>query len=321
MSETLLTVRVAARQAETAEVSTFELVAADGGALPAFAAGAHLDVHVPGGLVRQYSLCNAPSETHRYLIGVLRDPNSRGGSAAMHDAVQAGDTLQISAPRNHFALDENAGHHLLLAGGIGVTPILCMAEALAAGAGSFDLHYCARSADRMAFRTRLAGAAFADRVLLHLDDGDAAQKLDIAATLAEASPQTHLYVCGPAGFIEAVLDTARAQGWAEARLHREFFAAPVHDDEGDSGAFEMALAQTGITVQVAAGQSAVAALHAAGVDVPVSCEQGVCGTCLTRVLEGTPDHRDAYLTEDERAANDQFLPCCSRARGRLVIDL
>ncbi len=322
MSPDSLTVRVAALHDETDDIRVFELEEATGAALPAFAAGAHIDVHVPGGLLRQYSLCNAPGETHRYRIGVLRDPDSRGGSVAMHEAVEQGDLLQISAPRNHFALADQSPHSLLLAGGIGVTPILSMAESLAAQGAGFSLHYCARSAERMAFRTRLAASAFADKVTMHLDDGDAAQKLDIAATLRAAPPESHLYVCGPAGFIEAVLAAAHAQGWDEYRLHREFFAAPAHAAEGEAGAFDLQLARSGQTVRVGAGQSAVAALLAAGVEVPVSCEQGVCGTCLTRVLAGEPDHRDAYLTDEERAANDQFLPCCSRARTQsLVIDL
>ncbi|WP_227816423.1 PDR/VanB family oxidoreductase [Nitrogeniibacter aestuarii] len=322
MSPDLLTVRVAALHDETGDIRVFELEEASGAALPAFAAGAHIDVHVPGGLLRQYSLCNAPGETHRYQIGVLRDPDSRGGSVAMHEAVKRGDLLQISAPRNHFALADQSPHSLLLAGGIGVTPILSMAETLAAQGAGFSLHYCARSAERMAFRTRLAASAFADKVTMHLDDGDAAQKLDIAATLRAAPPETHLYVCGPAGFIEAVLAAAHAQGWDAHRVHREFFAAPVDAAEGEAGAFDLQLARSGQTVRVGAGQSAVAALLAAGVEVPVSCEQGVCGTCLTRVLAGEPDHRDAYLTDEERAANDQFLPCCSRARTQtLVIDL
>lgn len=321
MTGATLSVRVARKWAESPDVCALELVAADGGALPPFEAGAHIDVHLPGGLIRQYSLCNDPAESRRYLIAVLREAASRGGSSAVHDRVGEGDMLTIGAPRNHFALAEAAPHSLLLAAGIGVTPILAMAEALAARRADFSLHYCTRSAERVVFGSRLEQAPLAGRVQLHLSEGAGANRLDIAATLAAVPAGSHLYVCGPARFIEATLNAAHAMGWPEARLHREFFAAPEHDDAGPEQGFELQLARRGLTVRVEAGQSAVAALQAAGVEVPVSCEQGVCGTCLTKVLEGTPDHRDAYLTDEERAANDQFLPCCSRAVGRLVIDL
>lgn len=316
-----LQVRVARKRTEAQDICSLELVALDGAALPAFTAGAHIDVHLPNGLQRQYSLCNAPSETHRYVIGVLRDAASRGGSAAVHELVAEGSTLTISAPRNLFALEAAAPHHLLLAGGIGITPMLAMAEQLAATGQSFALHHCSRSRARTAFVERLATAPFAAHCHHHFDDGDAAQKLDIAATLANAPAGTHLYVCGPQGFMDAVLNAGRAAGWPEERLHREYFgAAPV--DHSNDGSFELEIASTGKVIKVLPDQTALAALHAAGIDIPMSCEQGVCGTCLTRIKAGTPDHRDQYLEPDEQAANDQFLPCCSRASSaRLVLDL
>jgi vanillate monooxygenase ferredoxin subunit len=321
MSLSTLSVRVARKVAEAVDIATFELVAADGSALPPFGAGAHVDVQVPGGLTRQYSLCNDSSESHRYQIGVLRDPNSRGGSVAMHDQVKEGDLLQISTPKNHFPLAHEAQHSLLLAGGIGITPILCMAERLAVAGADFKMHYCTRSRERTAFRARIAASAFARKVHFHFDDGAPEQKFDIAATLSRPSAGVHLYVCGPKGFMDAVLHTARAWGWPEDRLHYEFFSAEVVKSDTDAG-FEVKLASSGRVIPVAKDQSVVAALAAAGVVIPTSCEQGVCGTCLTRVLEGEPDHKDMYLTPDEQAANDQFLPCCSRSKsGRLVLDL
>ena len=314
-------VRIARKTVEAQDICSFELVAPEGGALPRFAAGAHIDVHLGGGLVRQYSLCNDPRETQRYQIAVLREPASRGGSIAMH-ALQPGHALEISAPRNHFAQAHDASHHLLLAGGIGITPILCMAEQLAAEGASFALHYCTRSAERTAFAQRLRSAPFASQVQLHHDDGAAAQKLDLAALLASPRPGTHLYVCGPSGFMEAVLSAARAAGWPEARLHREYFAAAAPKGNGHDGAFEVQVASSGAVIRVAPDQAVVAALAAAGIEVPVSCEQGVCGTCLTRVLDGVPDHRDLFLSDEERARGDQFTPCCSRAKShRLVLDL
>lgn len=317
-----LQVRVARRTQEAQDICGLELVAIDGGTLPSFAAGSHIDVHLPGGIVRQYSLCNDPSEDHRYQIAVLRDPASRGGSSAVHDIVAEGDVLQISTPRNHFALEPDAQHHMLLAGGIGVTPILCMAERLSVLGASFRMHYSGRSRQRMAFQQRIAASAFAEKVQLHFDDGDASQRLSIEAVLTDALPDTHLYVCGPQGFIDAVLEAARKQRWSEKRLHWEFFAAANAGPRGEDTAFEVQLASSGRVVPVAAGQSVTQALLEAGVEVMVSCEQGVCGTCLTRVLSGQVDHRDAYLTDEEQAANDQFTPCCSRAHcERLVLDL
>jgi vanillate O-demethylase ferredoxin subunit len=316
-----LRVRVAAKTQEAKDICTLELVAADGSVLPAFTAGSHIDVHIPGSLTRQYSLCNAPLETHRYVIGVLRDAASRGGSVAMHDAVQAGSELQISHPKNHFELAGEARRSLLLAGGIGVTPLLSMAEALSAQGAPFEMHYCSRSKERTAFVERIQSSAFGAHVHLHFDDGDAAQKLDIPGLLSAPKIDQHLYVCGPKGFMDVVLNTAKAAGWPAAQLHSEFFAAEVQSLESD-GSFEVELSGSGQVVVVAKDQTVVQALVAAGVDVPTACEQGVCGTCLTRVVSGTPDHRDQYLTDDEHAANDQFLPCCSRSLSpRLVIAL
>ncbi|NUT63237.1 PDR/VanB family oxidoreductase [Herbaspirillum sp. C9C3] len=314
---TTLQVRIAARREEADGIIGLELVSPDGSALPAFTAGAHIDVHLPGGMLRQYSLCNAPHEQHRYQIGVLRDAHSRGGSVAVHEVLKVGDLLTIGVPRNQFAL-VSAPHSLLLAGGIGVTPILCMAEALAACGASFEMHYCARSPARQAFRERIAASGFARRVVHHYDDGDVAQKLDLDALLSQADPATHLYVCGPVGFITHVVETARARGWPEAQVHFEYFgAAPVQAD--GNGSFEVRLASSGQVYRIPADRTVIQVLCEHGVDVPVSCEQGICGTCLTRVLEGEPDHRDQYLTDEERAANDQFTPCCSRARSPLLV--
>lgn len=320
-STATLSVRVARKAQEATDICTFELLGVDGAALPSFSAGSHVDVHLPGGLTRQYSLCNDPSETHRYLIAVLRDPATRGGSEAMHQQVQEGQVLQISAPRNHFGLAHDARRSLLLAGGIGVTPILCMAERLALTGAEFAMHYCTRSRDRAAFLQRITASRYASRVQLHFDDGAADQKLDLVALLTDPQAGVHLYVCGPKGFMDAVLKTARERGWPESQLHYEFFGAEVARSDSDAG-FEVQLASSGRVIAVARDQTVTQALSAAGVEVMTSCEQGVCGTCLTRVLSGVPDHKDMYLTPEEQAANDQFTPCCSRAKtARLVLDL
>ena len=314
----MIEVSVVARHNQAQDICSFELARTDGAALPAFEAGAHIDVHLPGGLIRQYSLCNPPWENQSYLIGVLKDPASRGGSQAMHEQMQVGQKLFISEPRNLFALSENAQRSLLFAGGIGITPILCMAERLHQLGADFQLHYCARSIERAAFVERLQTAPFAERVHLHFDDSPANQRLDAAALLANPDPGTHLYVCGPGGFMEHVLSTAKAHGWDDERAHREYFAAAPIDHAND-GSFAVQLNSSGQIIQIPADQSVAEALEACGILIPLSCEQGICGTCLTRVLAGEPEHRDLFLTEAEQTQNDQFTPCCSRAKSPLLV--
>jgi len=322
-----LNVRIASKQAVAEGICSLELTSVDGSPLPAFEAGAHIDIAVPGKapgdapIVRQYSLCNPPGETHRYVLGVLRDAASRGGSEGVHDRLSEGSTVRISAPRNLFPLAPSAGHHLLLAGGIGITPMMAMAYELHRKGQPFTLRHATRTASRTPFVELLASQPFSAQVFHHHDDGAPEQRLDIEKTLRACSTDTHLYVCGPQGFMDAVLNKARELGWASERVHYEYFgAAPTA--KADDGSFEIEVASTGKVIRVAPEQTALEALLDAGLDIPMSCEQGVCGTCLTGVKSGEVDHRDHFLTDEEREANDQFLPCCSRARSaRLVIDL
>ncbi|MDB5997382.1 MAG: Vanillate O-demethylase oxidoreductase [Pseudomonas sp.] len=317
----MIDVRVTRKHTEAEGICSFELAAIDDRPLPPFSAGSHIDVHLPSGLVRQYSLCNHPQERHRYVIGVLLDPATRGGSQAMHEQVHEGSRLRIGEPRNLFPLEHAAAYSLLFAGGIGITPILCMAERLALAGADFELHYCGRSEERTAFIERIRGSDFADRVQFHFDSGEASQHLDAPRVLNGPATDRHLYVCGPSGFMDFVLNSAREQGWAEAQLHREYFsAAPAASQDSDS--FEVQLASNGQCIRVPADRSVAEALAQAGIEIPLSCEQGICGTCLTRVLEGEPDHRDMFMTDAEHARNDQFTPCCSRSKSaRLVLDL
>ena len=316
----MIEVIIRAMRLEAEGILGLELVAADGAPLPPFEAGAHIDLYLPNGLIRQYSLCNDPRERHRYRIAVLRDTASRGGSQAVHELLRIGQRLSIGAPRNLFALDEQAPRSLLLAGGIGITPLLSMAWRLHALGADFELHQCVRSAKLAAFAERLAAVPFATHTHLHRDDGDAAQKLVLPALLAAEPAGSQLYVCGPNGFMEYVLETARAQGWAEERLHREYFAAP--EAESGGGAFTLRIASSGLELQVPEDRTALEVLEDAGFDIPVSCGQGICGTCLTRVVDGQPEHRDLFLSDEEKARNDQFTPCCSRSRSAcLVVDL
>lgn len=315
----MIEVVVAGKSPEALDIFSYALVGRDGRALPPFTAGAHIDVQLPGGLVRQYSLYNSPSERERYLIAVLREPQSRGGSIAMHDRVHEGSVLTITEPRNRFALVEDARRSVLIAGGIGVTPLLSMAERLSELHADFALHYCARSAARMAFRECILASPFAARTRFHLDDGDHAQRLDLTTALADPRADVHVYVCGPAGFMDYVIAAARQRGWDEAQIHREYFSAGAATAGG--GAFAVKIASTGQVLTVPEHKNVVEVLREAGIGVEISCEQGVCGTCVTPVLEGELDHRDFFLTEEERAAGNLFTPCCSRGRGVVVLGL
>lgn len=308
MTDTLIDARVTAKTIEADGICSFTLHSVAAEVLPAFVAGAHVDVFLPT-CTRQYSLCNDPNAADGYELGVLLDPATRGGSAAMH-RLEVGDVIKISAPRCLFSLEASQqGPSLLLAGGIGITPLISMAYALAHKGQAFALHYCTRSAERTAFAERLRKAPFSEQVHFHHDDVQET-RLDVDAVLAEQAPETHIYACGPAGFLDYVLKAAQAQGWPQERIHFERFAAPV---ASATSAFEVKLASTGQVFSVPPEVPISQVLLAEGVDVPLSCEQGVCGTCLTRVLEGTPEHYDAYLTDAERTCNDQMLICCSRA--------
>lgn len=317
---TQIAVKVLRKKQEALGITSFELGKPDGSALPGFSAGSHVDVQVPGGLTRQYSLCNDAAEQHRYRIAVLRDPASRGGSVAMHDALEEGDTLLISEPRNHFPL-VHAKRTLLFAGGIGVTPLLAMAQRLSSIQADFTLHYCTRSAERTAFRDEIAASAFAGKVRYHFDDGPPSQKLALDKVLAKPEAGTHVYVCGPTGFIDWVVKSAEGWGWGKDQVHVEYFGAATQDTTGDKP-FTVKIASSGATYEVPANQTVVQALQPHGIEILTSCEQGVCGTCITRVLEGECDHRDLYFTDEEKAKHDQFTPCCSRAKTSvLVLDL
>ncbi len=314
----LIELVVRRREGVAEGIIALELAAPGGGGLPGFTAGSHVDVHVAPGLVRQYSLCNDPAETGHYRLGILLEPQSRGGSAGIHAQAKVGQTIKVSAPRNNFVLAEDAPRTLLLGGGIGVTPLLSMAWRLHRLGRKFELHYCTRSAARTAFAAELAAAPFADVVHIHHDDGPDAQKFN-PASLPPAAEGAHLYVCGPGGFMEWVIGAAGALGYPDERVHREYFNAEV--DTSGAG-FTVEARRSGKSVVVPEGTSIADALAKAGIDIPLSCEQGVCGTCLVDVISGIPDHRDMYQTDGEKASNKQITPCCSRSLSLvLVLDI
>jgi ferredoxin-NADP reductase len=316
------TLTVTERIEEPGNVLRVKLVASDGAALPAFTAGAHIDLRLQDGgldLWRQYSLCSDPARNDHYEIGVLRAPQSRGGSEAVHRLAVVGARFAIDGPRNHFALVEEARKTVLFGGGIGITPMLAMAQRLHRLHRDFVVHYCTRSEDATAFRDVIAVAPWADRVVFHHDDQDPAQRLDLARDLPPPDADTHLYVCGPQGFMDWVIGTATTAGHAPANVHREYFSAEV-DVSGDS--FEVTARRSGVTVTVGPEETIAKALARVGVSITVKCEEGVCGTCVTDILEGTPDHRDQFLTDDERQEGAMLCVCCSRALSKtLILDI
>lgn len=303
----------------TPSIRAFELISTSGSALPPFEAGSHIDVHLKNGLTRQYSLSNCSSENNRYVIGVLHDEQSRGGSRCMHRDYNEGDLLSIGQPRNLFALHSRTQKAVLFAGGIGITPILSMAYRLKAQGIPFELHYFVRSHEMLAFYGNLT-QHFADQAHFHIQN-QADTECDMAKVLQQPDSSKHLYVCGPTGFMQFVMQSAETAGWQPEQLHQEHFVAQQSKQENDE-AFTLEIKGTGQRIEIHPEQTVTQALLEHGFDVPISCEQGICGTCITRVVSGIPDHRDVFMTDEERALNNQFTPCCSRAKSKhLVIEL
>lgn len=317
-----LQLKVVERVVEPGNILRLRLVGEDGQNLPQFEAGAHLDLHLNDDatdLWRQYSLCSDPAQSAFYEIGVLLDPKSRGGSVAVHRLAQVGTRFEVDGPRNHFPLVEQAEKTVLFGGGIGVTPMLAMAQRLHALGQDFTLHYCTRSRAVTAFQDLIAQAPWKERVVFHFDDEDADQKLMPDRDIPAPAPGTHIYICGPQGFMDWVIGLAETKGHAPQNVHREYFTANV-DTTGDT--FEVVAERSGVTVQVGPDDTIAKALARVGVKIDVKCEEGVCGTCVTDVLEGTPDHRDIFLTDDEKEEGAMMCACCSRACGaRIVLDI
>jgi vanillate O-demethylase ferredoxin subunit len=316
-----LIARVACVRDEAQDVRSFELVPAEGIPFPAFSAGSHVDVHIAPGLVRQYSLCNDPSEGGRYQIAVKREPASRGGSQAMHERVREGDRLTISVPRNNFPLSPVAKHHLLIAGGIGITPLLGMARQLLPSGADFALVYFSRSMAHTAFHDLLSAPEYRGRVTFHYAVEPEQVRAYLRKLLWTRPADGHLYLCGPRPFMDLV-ETTAAPTWPPDAVHLEYFTADPLSLAGPKGSFVVRLARHGGEFEIAEGRTIIEVLAEHGVVVDTSCEQGVCGTCLTGVLEGEPDHRDVFLTDSEKCANDRMTVCVSRAKSaRLVLDL
>lgn len=310
------TVRVAAKRVEADGVVSLELVAPDGARLPDWTPGAHVDLVLPNGTTRQYSLCGDRWDAHRYRVGVLREPAGRGGSAYVHDHLAVGDAVGLGGPRNNFPLVP-AERYLFVGGGIGITPLLPMIRQATLLGADWELLYGGRTRASMAFLHELAGI---DRDRVRVVPQDEHGLLDLAGFLGAPEPGTRVYACGPAPMLAALADATAA--WPAHTVRTERFVAQELGTPARDTAFEVELARSDRTVTVPPGRSVLAAIADAGVEVLSSCRQGTCGTCETGVLAGEPDHRDSILDDDERAAGDCLFPCVSRARSdRLVLDL
>ena len=314
-SSKLIEMRLVAVRFGARDTNLYEFVSIHGEALPATEPGAHIDVHLPNGLIRQYSLIESDSRPISYIIGVKRDPKSRGGSSFLHENLRVGSTLKVGGPRNNFPLAKDAVHTVLIAGGIGITPIWCMWQELRSRGKSVRLIYACRSRSDALFLSQIAAD---DRVLLSLDDENAGGFLDITNVLKDVPAQSHLFCCGPAPMLEAF--RVATVHWPAEHVHVEHFTPQAK--AAVEGGFAVELARSGREVQVLPGQTVLAALTAAGISAPYSCEEGICGACMTTVLNGIPDHRDSVLTELERQSNKTMMICCSGSKtDRLVLDL
>ncbi|WP_217567269.1 PDR/VanB family oxidoreductase [Streptomyces sp. GbtcB7] len=303
---------------ETDTIKVLRLVRPDGVPLTPYASGAHIDVTGPTGITRSYSLCGPPDDPGAYTIAVKREENSRGGSQALHDKTEPGTELTVGAPRQLFGLAPDAAEHHLVAAGVGITPLLAMAYELHGRGAEFTLHYVARSRAEAAFAGLLEESAFAERVVRHFGLGRKPTGAALAAELTGLAADAHVYTCGPHGFMTYVREVA-APRVPEERIHSELFQAGEPLDAG--GAFEVEL-DTGEIYTVPPGKSIAEVLEDNGVPLETSCREGICGTCVLRVVEGEPDHRDHCLSAKEKAAGDQIAACVSRAKSsRLVVEL
>lgn len=313
-------VRVKRISYEAENINSYELVSASGDDLAPFSAGGHIDLHLPNGMIRSYSLVNHQAERSRYVIAVNKDAASRGGSAFIHETLRAGDVITISTPRNNFTLQENADHSVLIAGGIGITPLLSMIRRLEMLGRPWEMFYAARTRTAAAFLDELNSLRPKPCSSLHtkFDQEPLGGMFDLAEIVRGAPGNAHLYCCGPVPMLKA-FEAATAERPAE-QVHVEYFKA--REKPATEGGFEVRLARSNRTIQVEAGKTILNTLLDAGIVANYACAEGVCGTCETRVIEGIPDHRDLFLGKEEQAANKTMMICCSGSKsGTLVLDI
>jgi len=298
-----------------------QLIAQDGNLLPPYFPGAHIDVFIPELGPRQYSLCGENGNGEYYEICVKLAEYSTGGSHFIHHHFRPGDSLTISAPRNHFPLPD-AGKYLFFAGGIGITPLLAMAEHIAKQQIEFELHYSVSDSEHIAFLPRLTAPALAKNVFIHDSSANDSLRHNTPLSLCQPDENTRVLACGPDGFIQRLEDIMRTHHWQENQLSFERFSNANIGKDAENQAFHIQLNSTGQRYLVGPKQSIAEVLLSAGVDIMLSCEQGICGSCITDVIDGIPDHRDCVLTEEEKAENTQITLCCSRSKSPvLVLDL
>lgn len=309
-----MTLKVNAVRCEARDVLWLELRDPLGRQLPAFTAGAHLEVHLANGMVRHYSLCNDPAERDRYCLGVGLSRDSRGGSRHLHDQVRVGTALTVSSPRNNFPLELAASESVFVAGGIGITPILAMIRACIAARRPWRLFYCARNRQRCAFYEELRELG-ADRCHFHFDDEQDGTRFDVSAMLRRVAPDAHLYTCGPEPLMKAM--EAACADRAPDRVHFEWFTAAAVDTTTDQP-FTIVLRNSGTRYEVPPGRSILEVLEDHDAGVPYSCREGLCATCRTTVLAGEVDHRDSVLSAAEKASNKEMMICVSRAKSAVL---
>lgn len=315
---TLYDVVVKNRHVEGGNIAVMEFESATSAALPKVEAGAHIDVHLPNGMVRQYSLCQNPNDEGKFRLGILRDPESRGGSVSAFDEIKDGMQIQVSEPKNLFPLLK-AKHSVLIGGGIGITPLITMAYQLAHEGESFELHYCGASPEKCAFVDEIKNGELAKHTTFHFKSEGASHRAFFESAIKDIDSESHIYTCGPVGFMDWVINLTTTHDFPEHQIHKEYFQVET-DTSGDS--FEVVAERSGKIIMVEAGETILQALAKEGIDIEMSCEQGVCGTCMCDVIEGEPDHRDVYFTDEEKASNEQILVCCSRSKTpRLVLDI
>ncbi len=316
-----LTLEVASIRQDTPDTKIMELVSSDGGDLPAFAAGAHIDVFIGNDMRRSYSITSDPSDRRRYVIGVLREIEGHGGSAWMHEEVEQSDFLKVMPPVNNFPLQEDAAEHILIAGGIGITPMLAMGYRLRDLGAEFTLHYCTRSPEQTAFMGEV-DEVFGQNVVYHHDGGDISKGINLNKVLGNRPEGAHLYLCGPAGLINAAAVDAAAQ-WPAESVHREYFSAVRVETKWKNEEFEISLARYKKILTVPVDKTILEVVREAGISVDSSCEDGLCGSCRTTLLNGNAEHRDALLSEKEKNENQAIIICVSRAKQgeRLVLDI
>jgi ferredoxin-NADP reductase len=285
-------------------------------ALPAFTAGSHIDLYLPNGLIRSYSLLNSQHETARYLIGVHKHPSSRGGSRHVHEAMRPGDVLTIGSPRNNFALREDGEHSVFIAGGIGITPLLSMMRRLDDLGRTWELHYAVRTRRQTAFLDLINELSRGrQNAITRFDSEPGGVRLDLDNTISAAPADSHFYCCGPLSMLDAF--EAACASVESSRVHTEYFAAREKADT--AGGFQVRCVKSAKTVDIRAGQTILSALLDEGIRVPYACEEGVCGTCEVKVLEGVPDHRDLVLSKVEKEEGKTMMVCCSGAKSPLLV--